>query len=131
MSGQKRRSADDQDRIYVTGLLHDIGRAAQYETGEHHASAGKRIAQRILESIGYPKRWTRETLWIVERHTGRTYRNRITEEGEENADIADSYSRQIASCIARADHFSRNCFCCKAADTCKWKDEERNQTVRC
>ena len=27
-----------KDQFYVTGLLHDIGRVAQYETGEHHSA---------------------------------------------------------------------------------------------
>ena len=106
---------EEKDRFYVTGLLHDIGRACQYETGEHHASAGKNIAQQILTEIGYPKDWLEETLCIVGAHHGR-----------------DGFSRENDSMgyyIQKADHLSRNCFLCEASDSCKWKDEERNLTI--
>ena len=44
---------EKKDQFYVTGLLHDIGRVAQYETGEHHSVAGVRIAEKLLTEIGY------------------------------------------------------------------------------
>ena len=60
-----------KDQFYVTGLLHDIGRVAQYETGEHHSVAGVRIAEKLLTEIEYPSEWMRETLQIVGVHHGR------------------------------------------------------------
>ena len=57
-----------KDQFYVTGLLHDIGRVAQYETGEHHSVAGVRIAEKLLTEIEYPSEWMRETLQIVGVH---------------------------------------------------------------
>lgn len=106
---------EKKDQFYVTGLLHDIGRVAQYETGEHHSEAGMRIAKQLLSEIGYPEEWMSETLQIVGVHHGRE---------EENAEtgVMEYY-------IRRADHLSRNCFLCEAADSCKWSDEERNQTI--
>lgn len=137
----KRKMSEEKDRFYVTGLLHDIGRAAQYETGEHHAPAGQRIAAGILNDISYPQEWMEETLQIVGEHHGRTRENgsapvlaerkiHMTEcHGEKSPFIVEM--RTMADYIRKADHLSRNCFCCRAADTCKWKEEERNQTVYC
>ena len=99
-----------KDRIFVAGLLHDIGRACQYKTGEHHAVAGARLAEDILDQICYPEPWKNETVAIIRSHCGR----RGTGE------------TSIESYINRADHLSRPCFCCKAAAGCKWSEEERN-----
>ena len=107
---------EKKDQFYVTGLLHDIGRVAQYETGEHHSEAGVRIAKELLSEISYPAEWMAETLQIVGVHHGR-------EEENDETGAMEYY-------IRRADHLSRNCFLCKAADSCKWSDEERNQTIR-
>ena len=106
---------EKKDQFYVTGLLHDIGRAAQYETGEHHSEAGMRIAEQLLSEIGYPVEWLKETLQIVGVHHGR-------EEEKDESGTMEYY-------IRRADHLSRNCFLCDAADSCKWSDAERNQTI--
>lgn len=115
-----------KDRIYVIGLLHDIGRVRQYQTGEHHAVAGKVIAEQILTEISYPEKWMKEDLPIIAKHTGRAYNSRTSEvETEKNR----SLTGQMEYCICRADHLSRNCFCCEAAETCKWKEEERNRTI--
>ena len=106
---------EKKDQFYVTGLLHDIGRVAQYETGEHHSVAGVRIAKKLLMEIEYPTEWMKETLQIVGVHHGR-------EEDEGELYTMEYY-------IRRADHLSRNCFFCEASDSCKWKKEERNQTI--
>ena len=106
---------EEKDQFYVTGLLHDIGRVAQYETGEHHSEAGMRIAEQLLSEIGYPVEWLKETLQIVGVHHGR-------EEEKDESGTMEYY-------IRRADHLSRNCFLCDAADSCKWSDAERNQTI--
>lgn len=127
------RTEEIKDRIYVTGLLHDIGRAAQYETGEHHSSAGEKIAEQILTEIDFPREWKNDVLDTITAHHGRNNRGSqkggvgfLAEQvtGLETAEL-------ITYCIQRADHLSRNCFCCEAAETCKWKEEERNQTVVC
>ncbi len=104
-----------KEQFYVAGLLHDIGRARQYETGEHHAAAGRAIAEKILTEIAYPGEWMEETLRIIGSHHGRAA----------GSDTGDS----VAYYIQRADHLSRNCFLCDAADSCKWKEEERNRTI--
>lgn len=104
-----------KERFYIAGLLHDIGRACQYETGEHHSAAGSVIAKRILAEIGYPEAWSGEAVQIVGAHHGRT-------EFDGDCDSIGYY-------IQKADHLSRNCFLCDAADSCKWKKQERNETI--
>lgn len=107
----------EKDRFYVTGLLHDVGRVFQYRNGEHHSSAGVRMAEQILREIGYPSEWMEETLRIIGSHQGRS--------------TLQEMPKNMEYFLRRADHLSRNCFCCAAADSCKWKEQERNQTIRC
>src|SRR5699024_6500910 len=38
--------------FYAAALLHDIGRAVQYETGEPHQLAGILLAGQVLEDCG-------------------------------------------------------------------------------
>lgn len=112
-SGEKRPPDDMEqmkDRIFVTGLLHDIGRGCQYKTGEHHAAAGARLAGEILEQIHYPEEWKTETVSIIRAHCGRK----------------GGAAASVETYINRADHLSRPCFCCKAAAGCKWPAGERN-----
>ena len=33
--------------------------------------------------------------------------------------------RSLAEVLSFADHFSRKCYECKGADSCKWPEEER------
>ncbi len=104
-----------KERIYLTGLLHDIGRVAQYQTGEHHGEAGRKIAERLLDEIGCPPAWREEILFVVALHFGR--------DGERMR------PGTLGDYICRADHSSRNCFLCKASETCKWLEEEKNKTI--
>ena len=43
-----------KELIYCTALLHDIGRARQYEDGTPHDEAGAIIAGQILKELGFP-----------------------------------------------------------------------------
>ena len=104
-----------KERIYLTGLLHDIGRVAQYQTGEHHGEAGRKIALRLLDEIGCPDVWREEILFVVALHFGR--------DGERMR------PGTLGDYICRADHSSRNCFLCNASETCKWLGEEKNKTI--
>ena len=42
-----------KELIYCTALLHDIGRARQYEDGTPHDEAGAAIAGQILNELGF------------------------------------------------------------------------------
>lgn len=112
----RARREEIKDRFYVVGLLHDIGRSIQYRTGEHHSTAGAELTGQILSEIEYPEDRIRETVDFIRDHHGR--QNIYTDK------------TAIGYYIERADQLSRNCFCCPAAETCKWRTEERNQTIR-
>lgn len=117
--GQSPENMEEQkELVYVCALLHDIGRASQYEEGIHHSKAGAAIAGQILKDISFPPEKSRIVLGIISgHHTGKK-----AYEGEHAA---------LKEYICRADHDSRLCFWCGAGDTCKWKEEERNRTLRC
>ncbi|MCD8156081.1 MAG: HD domain-containing protein [Clostridiales bacterium] len=115
MDADRTEREERKDRIYVAGLIHDIGRSAQCRTGEHHAIAGVRLARQILTEVGYPREWIDEVCCFIREHHGRQYRY------EDKSAI--SYY------IERADQLSRNCFCCPAADTCKWEESEKNRSI--
>ncbi len=44
-----------KDIIYATALLHDLGRADQYEKGISHEEAGAILAEEILTDCGYTR----------------------------------------------------------------------------
>lgn len=109
---------EKKDYIYAGALLHDIGRAGQYERGIHHSVCGKEIAQRILKDIAFPGKQGNEILEMISEH----------HRGEDDQSAEYSWAELY---IKKADHDSRNCFFCEAYDSCKWKEEKRNKTIRC
>ena len=122
-------------RIYVTGLLHDIGRSCQYQTGEHHSDAGARIARKILQELDYPYEWTEETIQAVGAHHGKLEERQMRWQEFEGKAVCHSFhsaelSGQLTDLIQCADHLSRNCFCCPASEGCKWSAQEKNRTIR-
>ena len=108
---------EKKDFIYVCALLHDIGRAKQYETGIHHSVCGQKLAEGMLLDIGAPESWKEAVLRIVAGHHA--------------CDRSSDPEWKIADYIDRADHDCRPCFCCEGKDTCKWSREERNHTLVC
>ncbi len=103
-----------KDIVYAAGLLHDIGRAAQYREGEPHEIAGVRIAAEILSDAGYTAGEQEQILQAIGEHRRPT-------EGEQMKTLADL--------LYRADKISRNCYLCSAADTCSWEDKKRTHGV--
>lgn len=100
-----------RDVIYAAALLHDLGRLKQYMTGEPHAAAGVPMAQEILRDTTFTAAEQAEILQAVGRH--------------QTGAAPDS----LAQIICEADHASRMCFVCPAADSCYWSEERRNHTV--
>lgn len=98
--------------VYGAALMHDIGRWAQYEgTIEHHIASAK-TAERILPQCGYTPE---ETALISD--AVRAHRN------------TSGKIETLSDVIAEADKKTRMCMLCSAADTCKWKDSERNNDL--
>lgn len=103
---------DKKEMIYSAALLHDIGRALEYEKGIPHDAAGGELAERILSDCCFNED---EILMIRE-----AVENHKKEDGE----------NYLESLIHEADRLSRNCFLCAARESCKWEEERKNRTIR-
>lgn len=116
-----------RDVVYAAALLHDIGRAAQYQTGEPHDEAGERVAAEVLDALPEPLRFdgTDRTaiLHAVGGHRGPLAgREGDAHEGPATADV-------LAHLIKEADGRSRACFACSARDACYWSEERKNLSI--
>lgn len=102
-----------RDLIYAAALLHDIGRAAQYQTGVPHEQAGAELAARILPDCGFSPDEQAQILEAIE--------------GHRTAETAQALS--LAGLLYRADKASRACLFCPAADACNWGEEKKNHLI--
>lgn len=103
-----------KDIIYGMALLHDIGRSKEYLHGQSHHVAGASLAGRILPDCGYSQAETDMICQAITCHKSEL------KNMEENA---------LCSLLYRADKLSRNCFNCKAYDTCYWAETKKNKTI--
>lgn len=101
-----------KELIYCTALLHDIGRARQYEDGTPHDEAGAIIAGQILKELGFPPEEMEAIVSAIRGHRAET-----------NQTI-------LGQLIYRADKKSRNCFSCKAEPECYWSSAKKNMTIQ-
>lgn len=95
--------------IYATALLHDIGRAEQYENGTPHDIASVQIAKNILLQCNYETKEIEDILEAIGEH-----RN--------NSENLNGLSHLLYKC----DKLSRNCLYCKATFNCNWKENKKN-----
>ncbi|MHC1721748.1 MAG: HD domain-containing protein [Aminipila sp.] len=109
----------EKEMIYLTALLHDIGRAKEYITGEPHEQAGKELTELILSQLNYPEEKREMILTAIENH-------RIKEiKGLYSNDKAE----RLRILINMADKQSRNCFLCDAYEECNWCEDKKNKTI--
>ncbi len=87
--------------VGASGILHDIGRWIQYETGEDHAQAGSRLARPLLEQAGYSKTEINLICQAVEEHN----------KGQEAQSL-------LGKALCLADDLSRPCAVCQARAGC-------------
>jgi len=92
--------------VYVSALLHDIGRWKQYETGEDHAQASASMAVEILKRAGF----------------GELEISLATEAIREHRQKGGDRTLLGAS-LFRGDKLSRMCFNCGANNACNKFDE--------
>lgn len=100
-----------KDVVYAAGLLHDIGRVAQYETGARHHEAGVPVAKEIMEQCEYSK----EEIALVCDAIGK---HRKSQAGS-----------GLSEMLYMADKLSRNCFLCEAYVECNWDENRKNKGV--
>lgn len=103
----------ENEQLYLTALLHDLGRLAEYRDGIDHAIAGRQRAAEHLQAIDYPP--TRATAILDAIGTHRHH---------------DQEPNDLSGVISRADTLARPCYRCPAASGCKWPDTRRNHTIR-
>ena len=101
-----------KELIYCTALLHDIGRARQYEDGTPHDEVGAVIAEQILKELGFSPEEIQAIVSAIRGHRAET-----------NQTI-------LGQLIYRADKKSRNCFSCKAEPECYWSSAKKNMTIQ-
>ncbi|KUK36325.1 MAG: uncharacterized protein PWQ99_1344 [Clostridia bacterium] len=87
--------------VYAAGILHDIGRWRQYETGEDHSAVGARYAGEIMERAGFTPNEIRIVTRAILEH--REHGDQMTLLGE---------------LLHRADNLSRACHECSAQKKC-------------
>lgn len=102
----------DKDLIYVTALLHDLGRADEVDTGINHSILSQEIAQEILKDLDFNDESKQRIINAIKHH--RT--------NEENGD-------RFIEIFYKADKLSRMCFRCPARSICNWPVEKKNKTV--
>ncbi len=91
----------NKEILYAMGLLHDIGRWMEYESGIDHALASKNLAEGILRDCDFSESEIHEILTAIESH-----RNIKS-------------TSVLGDLLYRADKLSRNCLHCSAIATCK------------
>ena len=101
----------DADDIYVSALLHDVGRLQEYEDDTPHDEAGVAIAASFLEKIAYPEVKRAAVLEAVSGHRA-----------------AEEAGTLLTELIRRADKLSRPCFSCPARVKCKWPESQKNKS---
>ena len=106
----------DKDIIYGAGLLHDIGRVAEYENGFPHDEESVKVARRVLKECGYSEVEIEAVCQAIAGH-----RHNM----DYNAHETESLS--LEEVLKKADKLSRNCFCCVASDECKWNENHKNK----
>ena len=101
-----------RELIYCTALLHDIGRARQYEDGTPHDEAGAAIAGQILNELGFSMEEIEVIVSAIRGHRAQTDQT------------------VLGKLLYTADKRSRNCFSCKAEPECYWSPAKKNMTIQ-
>lgn len=105
----------DKEVVYAAALVHDIGRSAEYETGESHDAAGVRLFAPLLCKSGFSEREQEAICAAVAGH-------RQSHKDSTQADI-------LSELLYKADKQSRLCFMCAARDSCYWDETKKNKTL--
>lgn len=91
----------DKELIYASGLLHDIGRWVEYNTGKDHAIASAELAVGILKTCQFTDIEIKEIVLAIKSHRDK------------------EHTTDLSRILYEADKVSRSCFNCTAKDKCK------------
>lgn len=106
--------------IYAAALLHDIGKARQYEEGIPHEIASADLAAVILRevssqegnTVGFSAEEQQEILRAIRGH--RKYRKEMT---------------GLERLLYISDKKSRQCYACPVEKECNWSLEKKNMEI--
>lgn len=102
----------EKETVYLTALLHDMGRIGEYQEGTPHHEAGIGMAEAYLSQIGYPGEKSKLVLEAIGQHREK-----------------EKLNDEFINIIKQADSISRNCFFCEVTKECKWSKERKNTTI--
>jgi len=102
---ESEKKAFPKDLVYAAALLHDIGRARQYEDGTPHEKESADLAKIILSDCGFDESESKIIIDAILLH-------RTSNKGEKTV---------FAEHIFRADKFSRRCCDCVKFNECSWE----------
>ncbi|WP_080656054.1 HD domain-containing protein [Butyrivibrio fibrisolvens] len=115
--------------IYAAALLHDIGRARQYEDGTPHDKAGAEIADKILSDCGFSDDEKNMIVAAIISHRGSVHESDIHKSDKYSEDTKNIVATILSTIIYKADKASRQCFRCNAQKECNWSMEKRNLKI--
>ena len=101
----------DKEIIYAIGLLHDIGRHREYESGLEHHIASVVMAREILKETGFNDDEIKIICDAIGSHRNKKDTNKLHE------------------LMYKADKLSRKCYACNAVATCKWSSNKKNKSI--
>ena len=104
----------DREWIYAAGLLHDIGRWQEYETGIRHEIASVQLAPHILKDCEFSESEIEKIVFAIVNHR--------------NSNVKDELS--LAGILYRADKKSRPCYFCEVEKECNWSVEKKNLLLK-
>ncbi len=106
----------DKEVIYAAALLHDIGRILQIEENIPHDKGSVMLSKEILIASEFSD----EEIKMIQEAIG-SHRKKP----EDSVDESDK-TRILCRILYKADKLSRNCFKCKAIDSCNWSKKKKN-----
>lgn len=104
----------NREMLYACGLLHDIGRWQEYETGTPHEIASAKIAPEILYDCGFENEEIKQIAVAIVNHR--------------NKEIAGDNS--LSGFLYRADKKSRPCYLCEVEHECNWSISKKNKEIK-
>ena len=102
-----------KELIYVTALMHDIGRIDQIEQGTPHEQAGAVLCDVILPDCGFTEEETEMIKASILHHRK----------------AAQDVGNPFYEMLYWADKKSRNCYACDVQKECNWDKNKRNLDI--
>lgn len=108
----ERQYSVEKELIYITALLHDVGKWQQYEEGIPHEIASAQIAEQILTILKFGQEEKKQIVDAILSHRD------------------GKGAGELAEILYDADKMSRDCFACQVSGQCNWKEEKKNKKIR-